>query len=349
MNTNSTPDPIPHALRLILAGRRPSGEELEAALHPILRGEAQDVQIAGLLVALATQPVDGPTLAAAARVMRSHRVAVPSEVRPLIDTCGTGGDGSGTFNISTAAALVVAAAGGAIAKHGNRGVSSKVGSADVLEELGCALELTPTVARDLLDATGFVFLFAPSFHPAMRHVGPVRKALGVRTIFNLLGPLSNPALAEYQLLGVFDPGYTRPMAEALKELGSTGAIVVHCEGMDEIGLHGTTRGHRVVEDEIQEFELNPEDVGLTPAPMEALRGGDRSENAALLHRAISGEDGPHADIVALNAGAALFVADMAGTIAEGVSQARELMRAGKAKRVLTRYIESSVRMAKVAI
>jgi anthranilate phosphoribosyltransferase len=344
-----SPSPIQHAIQRVLAGNKPTAEELEAALHPILRGEASDVEIAGLLVALATQSVDGPTLAAAARVLRLHRVAVHPEVRPLIDTCGTGGDGAGTFNISTASAFVVAAAGAAVAKHGNRGVSSKVGSADVLESLGCKLELVSGAAQELLDAIGFVFMFAPSFHPAMRHVGPVRKALGVRTLFNLLGPLSNPALAEYQVLGVFAQGYTLPMAEALRELGSEGALVVHCEGMDEIGLHGVTRGHRLFEGEIRSFELKPEDLGLERTPLDRLAGGDNERNAVLLREAIAGKAGPCADVVALNAGAALFVAGMAESIEAGFVKARELMRAGKAERVLARYVKSSTRMAKVAV
>ena len=290
-NPDPGPDPIPSVLKAIMSGRKPSGEELEAALHPILRGEAEDVQVAGLLVGLATQPVDGPTLAAAARVLRTHRVAVPSEVRPLIDTCGTGGDGSGTFNISTAAALVVSAAGGAVAKHGNRGVSSKVGSADVLEALGCRLDLSPTAASDLLNATGFVFLFAPSFHPAMRHVGPVRKALGVRTIFNLLGPLSNPALAEHQLLGVFDPSYTRPMAVALAELGSTGAIVVHCDGMDEIGISSPTHVAELKNGEVSSYTITPSDFGMETASLEELKVDSAEQSLATIQAVLAGRVG----------------------------------------------------------
>lgn len=332
-------------IKQVLAGNRPDPSQLEAALQVILNGDGDEAQIAGLLVALATQPVDGALLAAAARVMRKHRVAVLPEVRPLVDTCGTGGDGSGTFNVSTAAALVVAAAGAAVAKHGNRGVSSKVGSADVLEALGCQLALQPLAARDLLDATGFVFLFAPAFHPAMRHVGPIRAKLGVRTIFNLLGPLSNPALAEFQVLGVFDDLHTLPMAEALAELGSRGAVVVHCDGLDEFGLHAVTRGYRLVEGAISPFEFDPAEAGLAAAPISALTGGDMAQNAQLLRDAIAGAPGPHADVVALNAGAALFVAGLAPDIPAGVRESLSLMKAGKATRVLDRYIESSARFA----
>lgn len=333
----------------VLDGHRPDPAKLEVAIQIILEGKACEVQIAGLLVSLATQPVDGKLLAAAARVMRKHRVAVLPEVRPLVDTCGTGGDGAGTFNISTAAALVVAAAGAAVAKHGNRGVSSKVGSADVLEAVGCQLKLQPGSARELLDATGFVFLFAPAFHPAMRHVGPTRHKLGVRTIFNLLGPLSNPALAEYQVLGVFDQLHTRAMADALQELDSRGALVVHCDGLDEFGLHAVTRGYRLHEGEITPFAFDPAEAGLAAAPISALQGGDQALNAKLMRASISGEAGPHADVVALNAGAALFVAGLTADIPAGVRQAQELMQSGKAIRVLDRYVESCGRLSGEAV
>ena len=334
---------ITKCIERCLRGSPPEPKQLELALGAILSGEAGDAEIGGLLVALRTQPTSGSLLAAGARVLRQHRVAVHPAVRPLIDTCGTGGDGASTFNISTAAALVVAAAGGAVAKHGNRAVSSDVGSGDVLEGLGCRLELTPHAAVGLLDATGFVFLFAPVFHPAMRHVGPARKKLGIHTLFNLLGPLSNPALAEYQVLGVYDAGLTEPMALALRELGSRDALVVHCAGIDELGLHGETVGSRLRDGRIESFRLVPNDVGLEPAPLEALRGGDRAENAALLRAALAGVPGPHSDVVALNAGAALAVAGIADDVRDGVSAALELMRSGRATRVLDRYVESSNR------
>ncbi|MCP5109825.1 MAG: anthranilate phosphoribosyltransferase, partial [bacterium] len=256
-------------------------KRLEEALHRIMLGEAPEVQTAGLLVALRSRAPDGETLAACARAMRAHRLAVHAEVQPLIDTCGTGGDRAGTFNISTAAAFVVAAAGGAVAKHGNRSVSSKAGSADVVEAAGCALEVGPQGARTLLDAAGFAFLFAPVFHPAMANVAPVRRALGIRTLFNLLGPLTNPALAQCQLMGVYDASLTEIMARALKELGTEGALVIHCDGLDEIGLHGVTRGHLVKGDRIDPFTLDPKTLGLEPASIDALRGGDAKENHAI--------------------------------------------------------------------
>ncbi|MEM7305079.1 MAG: anthranilate phosphoribosyltransferase [Planctomycetota bacterium] len=332
---------ISQVLQDTLAGRDPQPKALEAALEAMLRGETDDAQTAGLLVALATRPVSGALLAAGARAMRAHCVSIQPELRPLVDTCGTGGDGASTFNVSTATAFVLASAGVGVAKHGNRAVSSKVGSADVLEELGCRIELSAEAARDLLDATGFVFLHAPSFHPAMRHVAGVRRSLGVRTLFNLLGPLSNPAQAECQLLGVYDPALIQPMAEALRELGVKAALVVHCEGTDEIGLHGATVGLRLADGELEPFRLTPEDVHLERAPIEALRGGDRRRNAELLRAALSGAPGPHADVVALNAGAALHVAGLTSSVLVGVEEALALMSSGRAERALERYVESS--------
>lgn len=330
----------------IVKGRRPTPSLLEEALHLIMGGNQDPVLVSGLLVALAGVEPDAALLAAAARVLRSHGLAIHPKVRPVVDTCGTGGDGLSTFNISTAAAMAVAAAGAAVAKHGNRGVSSPVGSADVLEAAGCTLALEPAAARTLLDATGFVFLFAPVFHPAMAHVAGVRRTLGIRTIFNLLGPLANPALAEYQLVGVFDPQLTAVVAGALKELGSRGAMVVHCAGLDEIGLHAVTTGHRLREGEIEPLRIDPGELGLARAPVEALRGpGDAAGNCELMRRSLAGEGGPLSDVVALNAAAALMVAERVDTLAHGLEQVRERMRSGAALRVLDRYVESSRRLA----
>ncbi len=327
----------------LVAGERADPAALEQALHRIMLGEVTDAQTAGLLVALRVREPDAPTLAACARVLRAHRLAVEAQVRPLIDTCGTGGDRSNTFNISTAAALVVAACGGAVAKHGNRSVSSRAGSADALEAAGCVIEVDPRQAQTLLDATGFVFLFAPSFHPATANVAPIRRALGVRTLFNLLGPLSNPALAEYQLVGVYDPAMTQVMAQALAELGTTGALVVHCDGLDEIGLHAQTHGHLVRDGEVVPYSIDPAVLGFAAAPISALKGGEAAENAAILGAVLDGETGPRADVVALNAGAALFVGGLADTLEEGISQAREALGNQSAARVLMRYAESSTR------
>jgi len=336
---------IPELIERLLAGESADPKALEDALHRIMMGEAPQPQTAGLLVALRVKEPDAAALAACARAMRAHRLAVQSEVKPLVDTCGTGGDRTGSFNISTAAALVVAAAGGAVAKHGNRSVSSRAGSADVLEASGASLSLGPSQASQCLDATGFAFLFAPVFHPAMANVAPVRKALGVRTLFNLLGPLANPALAERQLLGVYDPGMTRVVAEALLELGTEGALVIHCDGLDEIGLHAVTAGHFVTEGRVEPFELDPKDLELQPASIEELRGGDAEENAAILEAVLNGERGPRADVVAVNAAAALGVAGLTRDLAEGIDVAREVLRNGSALRVLKRYVGTSQRLA----
>ena len=330
----------------LLSGQPADPQALESALHSIMVGEVPPVQTAGLMVALRFKEPDGKTLAACARAMRAHRLAVQAEVKPLIDTCGTGGDKSGTFNISTAAALVVAAAGGAVAKHGNRSVSSKTGSADVLEACGASLTVGASGARNLLDAVGFVFLFAPEFHPAMAHVAPVRRSLGIRTLFNLLGPLTNPALAERQLLGVYDPNMTRIMAEALLELGTESSLVVHCEGLDEIGLHGITRGHFVTDGRVEPFILDPTELGLENAPLSALHGGAAKENSRILTAILNGETGPRSDVVTLNAAAALQVAGLCKDLSEGFEMARYVLKNGGAAHVLTRYVESSQRVAK---
>jgi anthranilate phosphoribosyltransferase len=327
----------------LLSGEAVEPKRLEDTLHRIMLGDVPEAQTAGLLVALRTRTPDAPTLAACARAMRAHRLAVHAEVRPLIDTCGTGGDRTGTFNISTAAALVVAAAGGAVAKHGNRSVSSRAGSADVIEATGCALDVGPQGVRTLIDATGFAFLYAPVFHPAMANVAPVRRALGVRTLFNLLGPLANPALAECQLLGVYDPSLTEVMAEALRELGTRAALVIHCDGLDEIGLHGVTRGHLVREGAISPFTLSPEELGLERAPLDDLRGGEAEVNASILRSVLEGEKSPRSDVVALNGAAALFVSGLAKDVPEGLAAARDVLKNGRALRVLERYAESSRR------
>ncbi|HXV60346.1 MAG TPA: anthranilate phosphoribosyltransferase [Vicinamibacteria bacterium] len=336
---------IPDLIEKLLGGDAAEPKALEEALHRIMVGEVPQPLTAGLLVALRVREPDAATLAACARAMRAHRIAVQTEVRPLIDTCGTGGDRAATFNISTAAALVVSAAGGAVAKHGNRSVSSKAGSADVLEASGAALSLGPKEASMCLDATGFAFLFAPVFHPAMANVAPVRKALGIRTLFNLLGPLANPALAQRQLLGVYDPAMTRVMAEALMELGTESALVIHCEGLDEIGLHGVTEGHFVNDGKVERFTLEPDKLGLKKVPIDALRGGDAPVNAEILSRVLGGEEGPRADVVALNAAAALGVAGLSRDLTEGLEVARDVLRSGGAARVLTRYVETSRRLA----
>ena len=326
-------------IEALLGGERVSGSELEGALRLALEGQLSDARLAGLLVALRTRRIDGELLAAGARAVRAHQRPLPVSptLRPrLIDTCGTGGDRSSTFNVSTAAALVAASCGACVAKHGNRAVSSKSGSADVLEELGVVLELDEASASRLLESVGFSFLFAPRHHAALARVAGVRGALGIRTIFNLLGPLLNPAGARRQLLGVYTPELTRPLADACRSLGSERVLVVHCDGLDELGLHGTTRGHLLMDGRIEPFELDARTLGLERAPLEALAAGDAVASARTIERVLDGTPGPAADVVSLNAGAALFLADVESSIEDGVARASEALVNGSARRTLQR-------------
>lgn len=309
-----------------LIDRALSGEfsptEVESFLDDVFTGAVDPVVVSGVLIALRTQPITGALLAAGARALRRHAVRVDAPVG-AIDTCGTGGDGSGTVNISTAAALVVASCGGVVAKHGNRAVSSRSGSADVLEAWGIPIDLDGPAATAAMAKTGFAFLMAPRFHPAMAAVAPVRRALGVRTLFNLLGPLANPAGVRRQIVGVYDPALTGPMCEALRELGSESALVVSCGGLDEIGLHAETTGHRLLGSKIWEFRHPNRGVALSE-----IAGGDAALNARLLGEAMMGGRGPIATAIAVNAGAALWCAGIAPSIVEGERQARTAMVMG---------------------
>lgn len=325
------------------------GETLDAptaatAVSAIMAGTAPEAAIGAFLAALAVRGETEDELVGAATAMRAHLAPVPHRRERVLDTCGTGGDGADTFNISTAAAFVCAAAGVAVGKHGNRSASSRVGSADVLEAAGVRLDLAPARAGALLDALGFCFMFAPVHHGAMRHAAPVRRVLGARTIFNLLGPLANPAGATHQLVGVPDPRRLAPMAQVLGRLGAHRALVVHgADGLDELSLHAPSeaalhdRSSRVVE----RLTLDPRVLGLTPAPLATLAGGDAAENARIMQAVLAGEPGPRADVVALNAGVALWVAEAAATPREGVARAREVLASGAGADVLARYARES--------
>jgi anthranilate phosphoribosyltransferase len=281
-------------------------------------------------------------IAGAAAAMRGRVVPIPHRRPDALDTCGTGGDGQGTFNVSTAAALVAAAGGAAVAKHGNRSVSSRSGSADVLAALGVGLETTPEQAGRLLDTIGIAFLFAPLLHPAMRQIMPVRRALGVRTVFNLLGPLTNPAGARRQVLGVYRGDLVEVVARVLAALGSEHALVVHGhDGLDEITTTGPTRVAEVRGGSVNTWTLEPEEVGCRRARLEALRGGAPEENARLMSAVLAGEEGPLADITALNAGAALWVAGLAADLAAGVERARAVLASGAAARKLDELREGT--------
>lgn len=305
--------------------------EVEELFGRLVDGELDEPVKAALLVALATKGESPGEIAGAARAMRARVRRVPHRRAPVVDTCGTGGDGSGTFNISTLAALVAAAAGAAVAKHGNRAVSSRSGSADLLAALGVEVEQPPERAGRQLEEIGLAFLFAPCFHPAMREVMPVRRALGVRTVFNLLGPLTNPAGATRQLLGVFASDRVELLARVLAELGTEHALVVHgADGLDEISTTGPTRVAEVRGAGVELFELAPEELGVARARPEELAGGSPEENAAIARRILAGEQGPRAEIVAVNAGAALYVAGRAPDLRAGVALAREALASGAA-------------------
>ncbi|MGE5233496.1 MAG: anthranilate phosphoribosyltransferase [Acidobacteriota bacterium] len=332
MTDEKTPAAV---LKRLMRGESLSRVETEELFGRLMDGQISDPLKAALLVALAMKREHPQEIAGAAAAMRARAVRIPHRREGVVDTCGTGGDGMGTFNISTAAALVAAAAGAPVAKHGNRSVSSRSGSADVLAALGVNLEISPARAGAALDEVGIAFLFAPRLHPAMREVMPVRRELGVRTIFNLLGPLTNPAGARRQLMGVYAPELVEVAARVLAELGSEHALVVHgSDGLDEITTTGPTAIGEVRGGEVRVFELWPEEVGVERAGAAALQGGDPEHNAALLREILAGVSGPLADVVALNAGAALYVAGRAADIAAGVVVARQTMTSGAAARRL---------------
>jgi len=301
------------ALATVVAGRSLSLEEMAGAVSAIMDGEASPAQIGGFLVALRMKGESVEEIAGAAQAMRQRARAIrrPAGDEPLLDTCGTGGDGAGTFNVSTAAAFVVTGAGFRVAKHGNRSVSSRCGSADVLEALGLNLAAPPHVLEVALATVGIAFLFAPALHQAMKHAAGPRRELGLRTIFNLLGPLTNPAGATHQLIGVYDPRLTRPLAEVLGRLGCAGALVVCGEGgLDEISLSGATRVSQLSAGQVRDYTLSPEELGLSPVPLEAVRGGGAEENAQILRSVFRGEPGPHRDMVVLNAAGAMVAAGL---------------------------------------
>jgi anthranilate phosphoribosyltransferase len=269
-------------------------------------------------------------ISGAAAAMRRRVIPIPHTSEGIVDTCGTGGDGQGTFNISTAAALVAAAAGVSVAKHGNRSVSSKSGSADVLAALGVRIEIDPATAGRALDTVGITFLFAPLLHPAMREVMPVRRELGMRTIFNVLGPLTNPAGARRQVMGVYSQNLVEPIGQVLRDLGAEHALVVHGDGLDEITTTGPTTVSEVRDGEVRTYTLEPERFGLRRVRVEDLAGGMPEDNAALMQRVFGGERGPLADVTALNAGAAIYVAGLAPSLEAGVETALGVLASGAA-------------------
>ena len=312
-----------------------TSSEAAAAMAEVMEGRAADAQIAGLLIGLAMKGERPAEIVGLARTMRAHAVKVSRRFDDVFDTCGTGGDHSGTFNISSAVALVVAGAGVRVAKHGNRSVSSQCGSADVFETLGVRVSAPAAVVERCLADAGIGFFFAPTFHPSMRHAGATRKALGVRTAFNLLGPLTNPAGASRQLVGVPKPEFTELIARSLLLLGSTRAWVVHgSDGIDEISTTGYTKISECRDGSVNTFYLHPADVGLPKVPQAAIRGGSAADNAGLIRGVLAGERSPARDIVVLNAGAALLIAGKAASLADGMALAADSIDRGAAARAL---------------
>jgi anthranilate phosphoribosyltransferase len=317
-------------------------DEAARAMAVIMRGEAAPAQIAGLLIGLTMKGERPSELVGLARTMRDESIKLSQPVEGAFDTCGTGGDRSGTFNISTAAALVVAACGVPVAKHGNRSVSSRCGSADVLEALGVKVSAPPDVVERCLREVGIAFFFAPTFHPAMRHAAQARKDLGVRTAFNLLGPLTNPAGATRQIVGVPRPELTELIARALLLLGSKRVWVVHgADGLDELSTTGYTKVSECRNGVVQTFYVHPADYGLAKSSRDALLGGDAKENADRIREILDGTDGPPRNIVLLNAGAALFIAGRVKSVRAGITEAAQAIDSGQAKEVLARLAKAS--------
>lgn len=332
---------IREAIETLVAGRSLLQEEAAAVMEEIMTGEATPAQIGGFLVALRMKGETVDEVAGLAQVMREKALHVDFQ-GPMVDTCGTGGDGAGTFNVSTAAAFVTAGAGLTVAKHGNRAASSKCGSADVLEASGVKIELTPEQVKACMEQVGIGFMFAPAFHPAMRFVGPARRELGIRTVFNILGPLTNPAGATNQVLGVGSDALLLRVAEVLQRLGSRHAMVVWgTDGLDEISICAPTRVHYVKGAQIEYMTIHPEDYGFTRAPREAILGGLPAENAVTLKNVLSGEPGPIRDMVVLNAAAALVVGDRAKDMKEGIQLAEESITSGRAMRKLAELVQVS--------
>jgi anthranilate phosphoribosyltransferase len=322
-------------------------DEMLSLWRRLRSGDLTQVQIAALLMGLRVKKETIGEIAAAAQIMREFSTKVEIGDRSnLVDLCGTGGDGAGTFNISTAAMFVVAAAGARVAKHGGRSVSSGSGSADVLEALGANISLSPPAVARCIEDTGIGFMFAPSHHAAMKHAAPVRKELGVRTIFNILGPLTNPAGAPNQVMGVFHPDLVGIQVRVLKQLGSNHVLVVHGkDGMDEVSLGAATLVGELKNGEVREYEIHPEDFGLAMVSNRGLRVGSAPESKAMVLEALDNAEGTPREIVAFNAGVALYAANVADSIGDGIARARSALASGAAKRKLTEFVDATRKLA----
>lgn len=331
------------AIRAIVEGDTLDSATASAVMDAIMTGEVTPAQIGALVTALRIRGETVEEIAGFAGAMRRHalRVHVDLDESPVVDTCGTGGDSSGTFNISTTASFVIAGAGVRVAKHGNRSVTSKCGSADLLEGLGVVIELSPQAVAHCVNEVGIGFMFAPAFHPAMRFVGPTRREIGIRTVFNILGPLTNPAGARHQLIGVGHPGIAHKLASALATLDSEHAVLVHAEeGLDELGLSGKSlvTEYDARQGEVVSYAISPEDVGLQLAATGSLAGGDLAENVRITLSILNGAKGPRRDAVLFNAGAGIYAANGAASIADGVAVAEGAIDSGKALEAMERLV-----------
>lgn len=341
---------IRDAIARVVDGEELSADEANAAMDAIMNGEVTGAQIGALVTGLRMKGETVSEIAGFAKAMRDHalRVEIDQSATPLLDTCGTGGDKTGTFNISTTATFAIAAAGVRIAKHGNRAQSSRSGSADLLEGLGVEIELTPAQVAACVEEVGVGFMYAPAFHPAMRFVGPARKEMGIRTIFNILGPLTNPAGALHQLIGVGHPDIAQKLADALRLLGSKHAVLVHSDdGIDELGISGASQvtDYNSTTGEITTYTVTPEQFGLERGSRKDITGGDVAENVAITRAILSGDDGPRRSITLLNAGAGIYAANAAGSYAEGIEMAKRALDSGAAMAKLEQLVAVSQRFA----
>ena len=337
---------IQQAIAELVDGRDLEEEAMQAAMREIMAGEATPAQIGGFLVALRIKGETIDEMTAAAGVMRELATPVEVDDANLVDIVGTGGDGANLFNVSTAAAFVVAAAGGRVAKHGNRGVSSSSGSSDLLQSFGIPMDLTPDQVARCIDEVGMGFMFAPAHHSAMKHAAGPRKELGMRTIFNMLGPMTNPAGVKRQVIGVFAPELCRTFAEVLRRLGSKHIMVMHSlDDLDEISIAGPTHVAELIDGDISEYEIKPEDFGIEPGSLEGLEVSSAEESAALIKAAFAGDGDEAAQkaarMIALNAGAAIYTADVTATLADGVQMAEDAIGSGAAKQKIEELVQFS--------
>ncbi|GAB2692332.1 anthranilate phosphoribosyltransferase [Paenibacillus thermoaerophilus] len=330
---------IQRGIARIVDGKHLNREEARAIMEEILEGAATPAQIGSLMTALRMKGETAEEIAGFAEVMRAKSLKVVTSQHNLLDTCGTGGDGAETFNISTTSALVAAGGGVRVAKHGNRAMSSKSGSADVLEALGVGIQQTPEQAAACLERTNICFMFAQSYHQSMKYAAAPRREVGIRTVFNLLGPLTNPAGADRQLIGLFDISRTETVADVLRTLGVKRALVVASyDGLDEISISAPTRVTELKDGELRTFDITPEELGLTRYPLETVKGGDAVTNAAIIRSVLNGERGARRDIVLANAGACFYVTGMADSLAEGVALAAETIDSGRALSKLEQFV-----------